>query len=282
MTVQKNIMEVKKMRKTKSVVFSSFLLLILSTTIPTVAITQAFGKNMNLPPGANGIEYLNAGGQVEIPLPPLPSSSLPNYPSSATAIRFSFAHVEIPNADSSYDTLLVWLYLIPTGSPGRVWSPYAYITTNAGELTFLRTFWRGSFIEFDATLFGQPSTGNTDNIMVVSGDVLKVDRHGNDVSVSLNSPQQVRRPLVPIPPGPLYFTLPAFSLKLSNYGGSMHFMETTLLTGYPGASGYKMVNEGMGFAANGALTSPTTWLNGAQVQNATVIMNGIHTFYPPT
>jgi hypothetical protein len=50
--------------------------------------------------------------------------------------------------------------------------------------------------------------------------------------------------------------------------------------GYPGASGYKFVIDGMGFKANGVVTSETTWLNGLSVQNAKVSMQETHTATP--
>ena len=48
-------------------------------------------------------------------------------------------------------------------------------------------------------------------------EVLKVDRHGNSVSVSMNEPVQIKRNL----PG-VYFTLPAFNIELNAVEGEDH------------------------------------------------------------
>ena len=266
-----------------------FIVLVLVAVMAFAAVAPAFAKNLNYPAGATRVDYVNAGGQAEIALPPLPSTdpALLNYPTTATAMRFSFSHIETPNAGKSFDTLIVWLYLIPTGATTRSWQPYAYITTDTEELAFQRAYWRGSFVEFDATLYYMnpptntipfPSTWNTDNVIGVTSDVLKVERHGNDATVTLNAPQQVKRPLQP-PPGKS-FTVPAFSLEVNKYGGSVQFTETKNMIGYPGASGYTFVIEGMGFNANGAATSTAGWLNGLPAENATVVMHSTHTFFP--
>lgn len=268
----------------------AILVLALTVFMMFAAIAPAFAKNLNYPPDVYRIDYINAGGQAEIALPTLPSTdpALANYPGTATAMRFSFTHVEMPNAGKSFDVLLVWLYLIPTGATVRSWQPFAYITTDAEDLAFQRAFWRGSFVEFDATLYYMnpptntipfPQTWSTDNVIGVGNDVLSVSRHGNDVTVTLNAPQQVKRPLQP-PPGKA-FTVPAFSLTLNKYGGSMHYSETRELTTYPGASGYTFVNAGVGFMADGVATSSTAWLNGRAAENATVTMYGTHTYYLP-
>ncbi len=256
---------------------------VLTLTIMLAAFTPVFAKDLNFPSEVNRIDYINAGGQAEVALPSLPSTdpALLNYPASATAMRFSFSHIEIPNTGKSVDILLVWLYLIPTGAPSREWQPFAYITTDKTDVAFQEAFWRGSFVNFDATLYGAPSSWSTDNVIGVSSDVLKVTRHGNDASVTLSASQQVKRPLQPFPPGKA-FTVPAFSLELNKYGGSAHFIETQNLVNYPGASGYTFVNEGMGFNAKGAVASATAWLNGATAQNATTVLKATHTYYPPT
>ncbi len=255
-------------------------------------LTPAFAKNLNYPSAVERIDYINAGGQAEIAMPTLPSTdpALVNYPNTATSMRLSFTHVEVPNAGKSFDVLLVWLYIITTGATTRSWQPFAYITTNTEDIAYEEAFWRGSLVNFDATLFYMnpptntipfPSTWSTDNVIGVSSDVLKVSRHGNDATVTLSVPQKVLRPLQgPVPPGKSY-TLPAFSLEVKKFGGSVHFSQTQVLTGYPGASGYTFVNAGMGFRGNGVVTSPTAWLNGRSAENATVVMEGTHTFFSP-
>jgi len=271
------------MKKTSITVLLLALLMMFSTLSP------AFSKNLNLPYGADRVDYVNAGGQAEITLPTLPSTNpdLANYPNSATAMRFSFSHIEIPNADKSFDTLIIWVYLTVTGATTPSWQPFAYITTDKSEVAYRSVFWKGSFINFDATLYYMnppsntipfPSTWSTNNVIGVDSDVLKVSRHGNDVTVTLTEPQYVKRPLQP-PPGKS-FMVPAFSLEVTKDGGSVHFTDTNDIIGYPGASGYKLVVDGMGFNANGVVTSVTTWLNGLPVTNAHADMKETHTYTP--
>ena len=272
--------------KKKIIIFFSLTLIVL-----LAALTPIFAKDLNYPTDVNRIDYINAGGQAEVALPALPStdSALQNYPTTATAMRFSFSHIEVPNADKSFDTLLVWLYLIPSGASSRVWEPFAYFTTDPTEIAFQEAFWHGSFVNFDATLYYMnpptntihfPSTWSTDNVIGVSNDVLQVVRHGNSVTVTLSASEQVKRPLQ-MPPGKS-FVIPALTLELTKYGGSVNFVETTNLVNYLGASGYTFVNEVTGFNANGVVASPTAWLNGATAENAYLAMDAKHTYYPPT
>ncbi len=261
------------MRKAKIIVLFSFLFL---ASLMTVAnVTPALAKNLNLPDGANKVGYYDAAGLADIALPtPLPAG----YPSSATAMRFSFAHVDTTSDGSSFDNLVVWLYMKPTGSQTLVWEPFAVITTDQMDATFERTLWHGSFVEFDATLYPPaPISYGTDNVKVVSESALSVTRHGNDVTINLNEPQTLKRPLS----ASTTFIVPAFSLELNKYGGSMHDLSTHLWAGYPGASGYTMIQDEMSFNANGDFTSIGSTFDGAPVSNGFVIMHGDHTFYPP-
>ncbi len=254
----------------------ALLTLVFAFSITFACVAPALAKNLNLPPGVEIIDYINAGGQADIPiLQPLPS----NYPASTTDMRLSFKHVEMPNAGLSFSGLLVQLRILTANATTYSWQPFAYITTNADEEQFVKKVWSGTFINFNATSIGLPASFSTYNVKVVSEDVLQVDRHGNSVTVKLNAPQQIKRPAGPA----VYFTLPAFSLDLTKIdnAGSMQFSLVIEFKGYPNASNYTFVSESMGFAANGVFTCSGLPLNTGPVTNAAVIMKGTHTYSPP-
>ena len=267
------------MRKEKKAILCITLLITLA-----IATAPVFAKNLNLPNGADWIEYYNAGGLADILLPtPLPAG----FPSSATAMELRFVHVEMPNSEVTFDYLLVFIYAIQQGTTAPVWIPFAVVTTSDDAAAQAATFWSGTPIKLDATLYTVPPYNvppaiaplmSSNNIFVVPEGELTVERHGNDVTVNLNIPQSIKRPLT-YPPA--YITLPAFSLELQKYGGSIHSHTSGTLTGWLGASGCTTVHDEMGFNANGVFTSPDSALNGAPVQNATLWMHGSHTFYPP-
>jgi len=104
--------------------------------------------------------------------------------------------------------------------------------------------------------------------------VLTVDRHGNTVTVNLNEPQTIYILFMGS------FVLPAFSLELSKYGGSIHYTGSTTLVGYGGASGMTIVHDELRFNANAVLSSSGILGVGAQMTDAFLIINGVHTFYP--
>jgi hypothetical protein len=265
-----------KVKKTLTLV----LLLALLMSIFASVATPISAKNLNLPVGANHINYFNAGGQAEVNLP----SGLSGFPASATKMRLSVVHVEIPNADISFDNLLVWLYVKPTGFP-LDWYPFAVFTDSADHASFVRTYFAGIFVKLDATKYYMnpptntipfPASYSTDNVYVISDGTLVVDRHGNSISVKLSEDQQFKRPFTT----GTYLSLPSFSFELHSYGDAIFGTETATITGVPGASGYTMVNEYMGFAATGSIIS-TGYLNGLEISNGNVIMHGTHTYFPP-
>jgi hypothetical protein len=270
------------MRKMKSLVFSSILLLVISMMMSSLTIMPVTAKNLNLPDGANNINYYNAGGQAEVALP----AGMAGFPTSATGMRFSVVHVEIPNSDTSFDSLLVWMYVKPTGFP-LGWYPFAIIISNANteQVELLHNYWAGSFVNLDATKYFMnppantipfPANYGTDNVIVVEPGVLTVDRHGNSITVNLKEQQQFKRPFTTGTNLPI----PAFTLELKAQGESIHGTETHAIVGIPGASRYTLVNEYMGFGATGTITGEG-YLNGPAVNNAMVAMHGTHTYYPP-
>jgi hypothetical protein len=238
-----------------------------------VGITTVLGKNLNLPPGAHGISYYSSGHAV-IDLPnPLPA----NYPATATKIYIGVFHDEIPNAGFECDRFYIQFYMKRPGATQYAWNPYAEIVANSEMADFLRIFWRGTPIAFDATLYGAPASYGTNNVILVSDDVVNVERHGNSLHVNLAAPQQVK---IANTAG-TFFTLPALSMELKAYGASTHTESTTVLKGYPGAWGGNYTVEAMGFNANGALTCSAWNLNAAPMSEGSLTMHGIQTFYPP-
>ncbi len=256
------------MKKISKIAFSTILALLMIT--PILILPTATAKNLNLHEGADRIDYINAGGQVEFFLPtPLPD----NFPASATAMQLRFCHFETPNAKQSFDNLIIYVYMTYKGKTD--WQPFAQITTSEDSAVFERVFWSGTFMKWDATLFSLPETLSADNVIVVPEGTLTVDRHGNDVAVNLNSPQQAKIA------GTMNtkITIPAFNLKLKNYDDSIHYIGSASMIGWPGASGYTIVHEELRFNAEGIITS--AWYpNGAATTNSHLVMHGTHTFYP--
>jgi hypothetical protein len=252
------------MKKINKIAISAILTLLM--IMPILIIPAATAKNLNLPEGANRIDYYNAGGLVEVSLPmPLPA----NFPSSATAIQMRFCHFEAPNADQSFDNLIIYIYMTYKGKTD--WQPFAQITTSADSAVFERVFWSGTFMEFMPT-----ASYGADNVIVVPKDTLTVDRHGNDVTVNLNAPQQAKIAGTTN----TKITIPAFNLELKNYGDSIHYTGSKTMTGWPSASGYTIVHEELRFNAEGTITN--VWYpNGAATTNSHLVMHGTHTFYPP-
>jgi hypothetical protein len=205
------------MNRKESISLVLFLFCILA--IPTLAL-PASAKDLNVP-DAILIDYYNAGGQANVTLQsPIYALKSTSY-GYATSMQFRFIHCEIPNSDVSFDNLLVYLGFPATDAAGNAimnYQPYAAITTSSNYATFQKAFWYGTFIQFDAALYNTAwaslgtNTPSRNNIILVNNDVLNVDRHGNDVTVTLNEPQTINLPLYALFGAPASFTLPAFSL----------------------------------------------------------------------
>jgi hypothetical protein len=274
---QKNEEEVKRRMNRK--VLAAIIALVTSMTF--VAVAPAFAKNLNLPAGADRIGYFCGGENVIIDLPtPLPT----NYPVTATKISFTFTHGETPNAGIDFSSLLIQFYMTIPSNPVPHWEPFAHIVTNGyTSPEFLTTLYNGLFIELDATLFGLPEVFNLDNVIVVPEEALQVERDGNSIYVNLNTPQQIDNDIYsPTPIPNAYFTLYPLTVELHGYGSSIQRTSTISFSGYPGASGYTLISENIGFKANGVFTSPGLIPDELVVNDATITMHGTHTFYPPT
>jgi hypothetical protein len=265
------------MNKKINNVSSVFLLMaLIIVTFPVINVPVS-AKDMNLPSGANRIVYYT-GGNATINLP----AGLPNYPPSATKIRLDGVYVKGGTPETGVVNIWVWLYMTTSSKPVLHWEPMAIITTNPEMANFMRTCFKGTYIAFDATAYGLPSSYNTNNVILVDKADVGVEREGNNIYVNLAEPQQIQRFGYPTMPAP--FTLPAFSMQLNKYGGSVHSEATTKFSGYSGASGYTMEVDVMAFNGNGffTCTSPGWNYNAAPMSEAFIIMHGINTYYPPS
>lgn len=140
--------------------------------------------------------------------------------------------------------MLIQLYMIPAGAKTYSWQPFAAITTSTKAASFDSSFGTGTLLVFTNTKDWQiPGWIDTNNVKLVTHHTLEVERHGNHISVNLEAPQQLQRPS---PTGPI-FTIPVFSLELEKYGESFHTSESTVMTGWPGASGYTLNIDTKGF-----------------------------------
>ena len=187
-------------------------------------------------------------------------------------MKIDALHAVIPNSGIEYSQLLIQFYQTTSTISTLHWEPFAIITTTS-DIAAVKALWAGSFIEFPGTHYN-PLYAVTDNVKAVSNHDLQVERHGNNLYVNLAAPQQIQRP------NALYFTIPAFSLKLDSFGGSFHTDETIPFTGYFGASGYTLNIQNHNFNANGAFTSSYYHYQDVPVTGF-VTMQGIQTFYPP-
>ena len=109
---------------------------------------------------------------------------------AATKICFLAVDHDGGSFGGGYDSLLVLLYMTSASNPVYHWEPYAEIFTSSEHADFAREFWSGTYLVFDATLYGLPSSFSVDNVIFVDKDVLRVERHGNEMYVNLAEPQQ--------------------------------------------------------------------------------------------
>ena len=115
---------------------------------------------LELPEGANSIEYYTFGRAV-INLPtPLPA----NYPPTATQMIIGAKHVEIPNDKIDYCQLLIQLYLGASPTPTKY--VFAIFTTSSDDAAFMKTVWSGMpYIEFPGPYYN-PAYVTTDNVII--------------------------------------------------------------------------------------------------------------------
>jgi len=144
--------------------------------------------------------------------------------------------------------------------PGTDWFPFAQFTTNPEHREFAETIYTGL-----------PASVNA---FLVSDNEIKVERHGNRITATLTEDK-----VILMRTGPA--TVPAFTMELSKVGGSFHAEDTSILTGYPGASGYTMNRESMGFYATGIFTCSTWNYDAEPMTDCVITMHRTAIFLPP-
>ena len=113
------------------------------------------------------------------------------------------------------------------------------------------------------------------NNFVVSEDELKVDRHGNRITVSIDTDISC----FVMYPAPHTLVIPAFMMELDKIGGSFHEQVSETLS-YFGASGYTLAWDRMGFNAEGIFDCEE-WDFAESRADCYVVMHSITTYTPP-
>ena len=252
--------------KTKIIGIVLCLVLIASMTAFSFAVSA---KDLKLPSGADvRVDFFGANASIALPV------GLPNYPSSATMINFQAFNGQGNLGDKV--SLFVQMFMTTSKNPAMHWEPIAHITT--GSPDFLTAFWKGTQLAFDATLYGFPSSYNTNNVIPVSDKVLTTEKHGNSIYIALREPQQVQ--LFGYPTKPPAFTLPAFSIVLSKDGNSVYEEKATTLSGFLGASGYTQDVTATRFQSIAAFTGWTYYAE--PMTDPFITTHGTMIYYPPS
>jgi len=252
------------------------LVLTMAVFMLFAACAPVFAKNMHMPAIASDVVYLSGEG---VAIVDLPSGAIPLKP-TATKMLIG-THIDVAPAKYVGVRLYVELWEIPPTATSYSWQPWAEVLTNPAMALLIRQFWGGTAAEFDAAVYGitaEPlhTMMSADNVFLVGANQLTVERHGNNIVVNLATPQTVKEPL-----STSTWILPAFSMKLDAYGGSVHKETAYVMSGWPGAWGGTLVAEQKGFNANGAFTCPAWGLNAVSMTEGWVTMQSKQTFYPP-
>ncbi len=273
------------MKTTKTI---GALLTLFLVTFAFLSTTPAvLAKNVNVPEDEK-IIYLT-GGTMNVSSPTVTNWPWP-YPKSL--IQIIATHTEGGNSGAG-DSLMIILY-IRIGSTGTTYSsfPWAFISTSTELIENQNKAFSGTPVYINR------ASQILSNMYLVSEDELKVQRHGNDISVDfdpeltipLRFPATPWWPIAPAPlPNVLYpLVLPAFTMELTHYGGSMHTTSSKTFASVPATgtypaiplSGYTLNTEQMGFMADGKFTC-SDWSKVETSSTAFVTMHGINTVIPP-
>lgn len=170
--------------------------------------------------------------------------------------------------DSTYGpnrlAIRIDMWFVPPGGTDPddgVFMPIATFGTNSEAVADTMKVWTGL-----------PASWNG---IVVGEDEIMVDRHGNRITASL------KEQIIWLLPGPYSVTIPAFTMALNKVGSSFHTETTSVLTGYPGASGWTVEKETMGFNGIGAFTCTDWDFDEAEMTDCLIIMHGKMTMIPP-
>jgi hypothetical protein len=234
---------------------TAILLLALVLSMMAATIAPAFSKNMHVPEGLS-IDYYSGGECVVT----LPSTWPAGSGMKGATIRIDVQHHEEgtygAHESSNIDVL---------GSNDK-WLPLTYFTTNA-DPDFKNLI--------KAVYTGMPIGNFPQNLRVgLSENDLKVERHGNQITAELFTPQIVRWPGSGFPT----VEMPPFKLELDKVGGSIHWDEVHDFAGY---SKYAIYEDNMGFQGTGALNCSAWSFVDNPVTGCDIIMHGITTIVPP-
>ncbi len=281
------------MRKKKLTVLGA-LVTVLLVGFASSSFSAVLAKNVNVPEGET-IFYFS-GGNTTISVP-----ATFHWPTAKLGI---LATDNIGGNAGTGESLVLTLTITMSGVPTTF--PWAFITTNPVAAEVQRASFSGTPVYIHKTNSGGVMQ-TLDNIFPVTDEELKVERHGNSITVDFTplSPITLQFPNTPfwprnyvmtnpnpppatstIPPVLYPLVLPAFHLELEKYGGSIHFTSSrTFTTTLPGVvfSGYTLTMEHMGFYADATFTCPT-WpapVNMQTAHDAFVTMHGITTVIPP-
>jgi hypothetical protein len=242
------------------------IVLVLAASMAFAAVAPAFAENLHVPEGAK-IFYFTGGQSGEINLPS--DYPLNQHPWHADKMRIYALHIEGGNAFMG-DEIVVWFHL--AGSPPlNGWAAWAnFITSdNPDDADWLRQFW-----------YALPPSDSVNTASIPSDDLV-VDRHGNSITVSLKTPQQMVAHL----PFTVWPVLPAFDMELNKVDGSVHpepvvWTNTGLPPVLPG-SGWTSIREEIGFNGNGVFTCDDLGYHSAPMTDCFIVMHGIETYIPP-
>ena len=233
-------------RKVKKKISISFIFILIAVMTAT-SVAPVLAKSFKVPDGVI-LSYCIGGVPTieDTPVGKLKITAVDLVDS--TAGSGDFIHID-----------LWWAF--PDGS--GIFMPLAVIGTNLDRMAFFETLWTGV-----------PAMVNN---FVVSDGELKVDRHGNRITASLNMDISC----FVLMPAPHYLDKPAFTMELNKVGGSFHGVASTTLDFYSYASGYTIDWDIMGFNANGGLTCPGWSYDVEPMSNCYIRMHYITTCTPP-
>ena len=210
--------------------------------VASMSVAPALAKSFKVPEGVT-ISYCSSGIAV---IEDTPVGTL-----KITAVDV------VDSTDGSGDFVHIDLWM--EGWGGFV--PLAVVGTNPDRMALFETIWSGV-----------PAMGNN---FVVSEDELKVDRHGNRITVSLDTDISC----FVMYPTPHTLDIPVFMMELDKIGGSFHEQVSETLS-YPGASGYTLAWDRMGFNAEGMFDCEE-WDFAEPMTDCYVVMHSITTYTPP-
>ncbi len=247
----------------KTIILAAFL------TVLIMNLSSALANSVDIPPNAEFYYYTGAN-----------MSTNRNFPSTGTPIGnlvLTFSHAE--NKDETEGNTVFVSINSPKGT-----IPFGFVTNNPEAIETMHAAFANTQVYINRG--GQVK----DNVKLVTGEKLIVERRGNRIVVDFNPASTITLVynLFPDWPSPhpgypltLPLVVPAFHVEFNKQEGSEHTFETKVLTAGPPLylSGYTVTNERMGFHADADFTCQA-WINPA-TSAGWITMHGIETWIPP-